>query len=80
VNVEQENSEKQEERNGGDEWEDNKIKVKGTNLCCICSIDDYRLLNFLKKDLKTSIDEANDMTFQLGKHDENNKIVKTVKK
>jgi hypothetical protein len=37
VNVEQEDSEK---------MEDKKIKVKGTNRCCICSTDDYGLLNF----------------------------------
>jgi hypothetical protein len=59
VNVEQEDSEKEEERSVGDK----KIKVKGTNRFCICITDDYELLNFLKNDLKSSIDELNDMAF-----------------
>jgi hypothetical protein len=37
--VEQEDNEKEEERNIGNKWEDKKIEVKGTNLCCICSIE-----------------------------------------
>jgi hypothetical protein len=63
VNVEQEDSEKEEERSVGDKWENKKIKVKGTSRFCICSTDDYGVLNFLKNDLKISIDELNDMTF-----------------
>jgi hypothetical protein len=80
VNVEQEDSEKEEERSVGDKWVNKKTKVKGTKRFCICSTDDYGLLNILKNDLKSSIDELNDMTFPLRKHDENKETVKTMKK
>jgi hypothetical protein len=58
VNVKQEDSKKEEERSVEAKWEDKKTKLKVTNLRCICSVDDFGLLDFLKHGLKSSINNS----------------------